>query len=243
MFSQQSGSLNQAPLAVYVMADRLYQTVTLVLNRHLETLATKYCLTLKDSHNGIIIKFQKLINDLDAMQKDKSICTPDYKKKIEEALSDIETHVDMMQVTIDDLRTNERVTFANIKVYPESYLDLVKDMNGPIQQTIKIFNDYKSKKSSVLHPKRHHMPEAKKIIDFCELVLKNQEWSDAKKVEETRNFIVKVKNGLLGSLEMKIADDSKQLSSFLKRLHFVLDKLLVVVPLAQLSPPKPAVRR
>jgi hypothetical protein len=243
MFFDSSESPNQAPLAVYVTAERIYQTATAAINKHLTYLEDNFSLTLKDSHNRIIIKFQKLKDDLDAMQRDKSICTPDFKKKIEEALSDIETNIDMMQVTLDDLRIDERLKFVSDKIYPESYLGLVKDMNGPIQQTIKIFEDYKSKKSLVLHRKRHHKLEAKKIIAFCESVLANNEWSDAKKVEETHNFIVKVKNGLLGSLEMKIADDSKQLSSFLKRTHFVLDKLLVVVPLAQFSPPKPAARR
>jgi hypothetical protein len=230
MFSKQptpSSKLKQQELDP--TADHLYQNAKPILDRYLQTLETKYCLTLKDSHNPLIIKCQKVKEDLEALQQGTAICTPAFKQRVEHTLSDIETGIDMIPVTINGLRAAERVTFANYKVYPESYMRLVENIDGSIQQTIKIFEDYKNKKSLVLHPKRHHMAEAKKIIDQCKFILKNQDWNLDIKIAETRAYVSKVKDSLIGTLQIKLEDEAK-LSSFLKRLHYVLDKLLIVVP-------------
>jgi hypothetical protein len=231
MFSKSSASTQQTKSELDSLVDQLYNSGSTSLNTYLSSLEANYTLTLKDTHNPLIIKCQAVKDALEALKADRNIYTPEFRQKIETAISDIETDIDMIPIKIRENGSFEHITFANINVYPASYMEMVKDIDGSIHQVLKVFEDYKSARSLVLHPKRHHMAEAKKITDKLELILKNQGLTLDQKVVEAKNFINKVKNGMIGTMEIKIeSPNPKQLSSFLKRLHYSLDKLLVTLP-------------
>ncbi len=239
MFSKKREPSQQKPSELSPIVDKLYDSGAVILNRYLQTLETEYTLTLKDSHNPLMMKCQAVRNDLDALLMDRNICTPEFRVKIESALSEIESDLDMIPLKIKENSPFEYITFANSNVFPASYMSLVQSIDGSIHQVIKVFEDYKSPKARVFHPKRHHKAEAKKITDYLEFLLKKQEWSVEQKVMEARNFIYKVKNGMLGTLEIKIESaNPTHLSSFLKRMHYALDKLLVTLPAVQMQEEK-----
>ncbi|GEM_PF-3868004 len=130
---------------------------------------------------------------------------------------------DLLNDTFSKATILEQKTFANFS-YPATYNNFLTEPQNEIQKVIHLFQDY-SKKGLLYFHIRKHQKLANQIVEYLtKLLVTSQE----NKIVIAHDYLSSLKNVFITT--MSTTFDSKKPSSFLKRIHYALDFLLVEKP-------------